>query len=149
MDSLGKCHQTEATSRNPGASVLGIGKTAQENLDLKRKAISRYLFHFAFENSVEPGYVTEKVFDALKAGTVPVYLGPKRDCQLLVPFNKAVIYIEDFYEGASGMDEVAERLSSYLHALAQNRTAYEEHLQWRKQFRGIYYFSPSHDQVAL
>jgi hypothetical protein len=142
VDSLGKCHQTEATTKNPGASRLGSGKTAQENLELKRKAISRYLFHFAFENSVEPGYVTEKVFDALKAGTVPVYLGPKRDCKLLVPFDKAVVYVEDFYEGASGIEEVAQRLSRHLHALAQNRTAYEEHLQWREHFSPASVTSP-------
>ena len=132
VDSLGKCHQTKATSNNPGASVLGLGKTAQENLELKRKAISQYLFYLAFENSMEPGYVTEKVFDALKAGTVPVYLGPKKDCHQLVPFDKAVVYVEDFYEGAAGMEEVAQRLSGFLEALAQNRTAYEEHLQWRQ-----------------
>ncbi len=35
---------------------------------------NRYLFYFAFENTIEPGYVTEKVFDALNAGVVPVYV---------------------------------------------------------------------------
>ena len=34
----------------------------------KRQAISRYMFHLAFENAVERDWVTEKPFDALLAG---------------------------------------------------------------------------------
>jgi Glycosyltransferase family 10 (fucosyltransferase) C-term len=34
----------------------------------KREAISRFMFHMAFENSIESGYVTEKPFDALLSG---------------------------------------------------------------------------------
>jgi len=36
---------------------------------------SQYKFNIAFENSVYPGYVTEKLVDALAAQTVPVYYG--------------------------------------------------------------------------
>ena len=41
------------------------------NLILKREAISKFMFNMAFENSIEEGYVTEKPFDALMAGTFP------------------------------------------------------------------------------
>eukprot|EP01051_Picozoa_sp_SAG22_P003884 SAG22_NODE_197_length_15520_cov_116.311264_6_plen_675_part_00 len=40
-----------------------------------RAAIARYSFYLAFENSNEPGYVTEKVYNGLDAGAIPVYLG--------------------------------------------------------------------------
>jgi hypothetical protein len=53
--------------------TLQRGSTPAETLRLKQRGISRYLFHLAFENTVEPGYVTEKVFDALKAGTCVCY----------------------------------------------------------------------------
>jgi len=36
---------------------------------------SRYRFSIAFENSSHPGYTTEKLLDALVAGTVPIYWG--------------------------------------------------------------------------
>lgn len=36
---------------------------------------SGYRFSIAFENSCHPGYTTEKVLDALIAGTVPIYWG--------------------------------------------------------------------------
>lgn len=37
----------------------------------KTELLSHYKFTFTFENSQEEDYVTEKVFDALVAGSVP------------------------------------------------------------------------------
>jgi hypothetical protein len=41
----------------------------------KMEALSRFRFSLCIENCVFPGYVTEKLFDGIFAGTVPVYLG--------------------------------------------------------------------------
>lgn len=41
----------------------------------KHKTLATYRFAICFENESAPGYVTEKIFDCLVAGTVPVYLG--------------------------------------------------------------------------
>lgn len=41
----------------------------------KRWALARYKFSICYENAVEPGYLTEKIFDCFVAGTIPVYLG--------------------------------------------------------------------------
>ena len=38
-----------------------------------------YRFMLCFENSVTPGYVTEKVFDAWSCGTIPIWNGIDRD----------------------------------------------------------------------
>lgn len=44
--------------------------------DSKQSVLSKYRFSIAFENSVgNPGYISEKLFDSLRAGTVPIYLG--------------------------------------------------------------------------
>lgn len=44
----------------------------------KRDVLGKYRFGFCYENTTEiPGYITEKIFDIMMAGTVPVYLGPK------------------------------------------------------------------------
>ena len=37
--------------------------------------LARYTFSICFENMVMAGWVTEKIFHALRAGTIPVYLG--------------------------------------------------------------------------
>lgn len=41
----------------------------------KLEKLARYRFVACIENAVFPGYVTEKVIDALVAGTIPLYLG--------------------------------------------------------------------------
>lgn len=44
-------------------------------VDDKLKTLSSYKFCLAFENCRANGYITEKVFDCFKAGTVPIYYG--------------------------------------------------------------------------
>ena len=41
----------------------------------KIKTVSKAWFALAFENTRHPYYVTEKIYDVMKAGTVPIYLG--------------------------------------------------------------------------
>ena len=124
VDSLGKCKKTRA--RNDTVA-LRHGKTALDTLLMKQRAISHYMFYLAFENTIEPGYVTEKVMDALIAGVVPVYLGSTEDCKKLLPHPKAAIFLDDFRGDA-------QRLGAYLQRLAANETAYEEHRAWRRTF---------------
>jgi hypothetical protein len=65
IDGLGRCMHT-----NTGPEGVSLPKTrdTRYNLYLKRNAIGHFMFNMAFENSLEPGYVTEKPFDALIAG---------------------------------------------------------------------------------
>jgi len=90
----------------------------------KLKVISRHLFYLAFENSNSVDYVSEKVFDGLIAGTVPVYLGaPNIDDYL--PGKKCII-------NASNFGNAAE-LGKYLLSLQKNRKEYESYLAWKKE----------------
>ncbi|MBS1531841.1 MAG: hypothetical protein JSU01_16155 [Bacteroidetes bacterium] len=41
----------------------------------KRSFLSEYKFTIAFENYVYPGYQTEKLYDAMQAGSIPIYCG--------------------------------------------------------------------------
>eukprot|EP01031_Cornospumella_fuschlensis_P025617 gene25617-30937_t len=125
IDSLGKCMTTR---QNPEGVVLRKGSTEQETLQLKQETISRYMFYLAFENSFEPGYVTEKVFDALIAGTVPIYLGSTPDCKKLMPHPKAAVYVSDFPD--------MRALAGYMQSLMDNEALYEQHRQWRRQHVG-------------
>jgi Glycosyltransferase family 10 (fucosyltransferase) C-term len=123
VDSLGACMKT----KNRAIEVLRMGSSAQETLILKQHAISKYLFYLAFENSKEPGYVTEKFMDGLVAGTVPVYMGDSATCKKLLPHPKAVIFFDDFNSTSD--------LGEYLIYLSRNESAYEEHRAWRKDFK--------------
>jgi len=45
-------------------------------IDRKHWVLSRYKYSLCFENDLAaPGYITEKIFDCLISGTIPVYLG--------------------------------------------------------------------------
>jgi hypothetical protein len=112
---------------NPEGVTLPSNPEARYDMVVKRKAIARFMFNMAFENSIEEGYVTEKPFDALIAGTVPVYLGDAAHLKRLLPHPKAAIFIAD-YNGNM------QALATYLNYLTRNETAYEEHRAWRKTF---------------
>jgi hypothetical protein len=43
--------------------------------DRKSETLSRYTFALCYENQTLDGWITEKLFDCLRAGTVPVYWG--------------------------------------------------------------------------
>ena len=60
----------------------------------KHDLLSSYRYTLTMENFRYPGYVTEKIFDALAAGSIPVYLGAP-DIESFVP-RDAFIDIRDF-----------------------------------------------------
>ena len=65
--------------------------------DRKVRLLRQYMFVIAAENGNEPDYVTEKVYEGLCAGAVPIYLGaPNVDD--LVPAGSVVKVPQDFDE---------------------------------------------------
>lgn len=64
---LNRCHRTES-----------IDLSADERSSAKRKKLGNYKFVVAAENYAgSRGYISEKIFDAILGGSVPVYLGEK------------------------------------------------------------------------
>ena len=122
VDGLGRCLKTPV---GPEGIELSKDRASRYDLHLKREVVSNFAFNMAFENSYEDGYVTEKPFDALLSGSVPVYLGDSKQLKKLLPYDKAVIYFADF-------DNNATALVSYMNYLVKNETAYEEHRAWRR-----------------
>ena len=62
-------------------ALMSIYKGACES---KHEILSQYKFSLCLENMVMKGYITEKIFDCLYTGTVPLYLGAS-DISGLVP----------------------------------------------------------------
>ena len=56
---------------------------------------SNYKYILAFENNMEPEYVTEKVFHGLLTGLVPIYYGD-RSVFDYIPGNHTIIYAPDY-----------------------------------------------------
>jgi hypothetical protein len=88
----------------------------------KRELIARYKFTLAFENSIAPDYVTEKLYDPLIAGSVPVYLGAP-NVRDFAPAEGCFINAADFDGPAA--------LAAHLNWLDENDAAYAAHLAWK------------------
>jgi alpha-1,3-fucosyltransferase 10 len=87
----------------------------------KLTVISRYHFYLALENSIAPDYVTEKIFDALIAGTIPIYRGAP-NCREFVP--------EGSFIDATTFNG-PKILADHLHRLVENPTDYAAYFAWR------------------
>lgn len=84
----------------------------------KRDVLGKYQFGFCYENTAEiPGYITEKIFDVMMAGTVPVYLGPE---------NAGTHIPEECFIDRSKFPDHAS-LYSYLSKMTETR--YNEYLE--------------------
>jgi hypothetical protein len=88
----------------------------------KLDVIAHYAFDLAFENAVADDYVSEKFFDPLVVGTVPVYLGAP-NVDRFAPGDHCFINTADF----TGPKELA----NYLLYLRDHRAEYEAYLAWK------------------
>jgi hypothetical protein len=86
--------------------------------------IAGYKFTLAFENAIARDYVTEKFFDPLIAGSVPVYLGAPNVAEL-APADHCFIDVTDFRS--------PQDLAEYLLALDEDDAAYGEYLAWKRK----------------
>ena len=83
-----------------------------------------YKFNLAFENGNVVDYVTEKVYEALASGVLPVYMGAP-NIQEYVPDN-SIINFADF-------DFNTTRLAWHLQECMRNESLYYSYHAWRSQ----------------
>ena len=85
------------------------------------------MFSFAIENSHEQGYVTEKLWQPLKMGAIPIYsVGPFRDNALMLPHPDAALVVEDFPS--------IQHLAEYMQKIASDKSLWFKHaMAWRKK----------------
>lgn len=99
-----------------------IKNSYKGEIDDKQIILQKYKFAFCFENSIFPGYVTEKIFDAMFAGSVPIYLGAP-DIKKYIP-SSCFIDLRDF----KNYDD----LYNYISAIKEDK--YNEYLISIKKF---------------
>lgn len=87
-----------------------------ESVQAKFAFLDNYRFNLCFENSSYPGYVTEKLYDALCAKTIPIYWGSPT---VEVDFNpKAFLNYHDYNNDRDFFDAIRE--------IEENPDMYEE-----------------------
>ncbi len=111
----------------------------------KLDTIARYKFTLAFENAIARDYVTEKFFDPLLRGSVPIYLGAP-NVETFAPGDKCYLNVNDF--------ESPRALAAYVQFLARDADAYNEYFAWKQKpfrpaFRELTERYGEHPQVRL
>ncbi|XP_070685596.1 alpha-(1,3)-fucosyltransferase 4-like [Pempheris klunzingeri] len=90
------------------------------------RLVGRYQFYLALENSQHTDYITEKLWNAVRAGAVPVVLGPSRqNYERFLP-PEAFIHVDDF--------PTVRGLARYLLMLRRNPARLRRHLDWRGSY---------------
>jgi hypothetical protein len=89
----------------------------------KLDLLAQYKFDLSFENSCAEDYVTEKFFDPLVVGTVPVYLGAPNVDQF-APGDRCFINTSDFQH--------PKDLAEYLLHLDRDESAYAAYHSWKE-----------------
>ena len=82
-----------------------------------------YYFWFTAENSNAESYVTEKVYEALDAGVVPVYFGAP-NVDRFVPHPSAVIMADRYSP---------RELATLLNETASDPAKYASYFEWKKK----------------
>lgn len=91
--------------------------------------LSKYQFYLALENSQHADYITEKLWNAVVAGAVPVVLGPSRqNYERFLP-PEAFIHVDDF--------ATVRGLARYLLMLRRNPSRLQHHLDWREGYSAV------------
>ena len=111
VHSYGRCYRNRTLPEDVGRKT-------------KLETIAGYKFTLALENAVAPDYVTEKLYDALVAGSVPVFLGAP-NVDEFAPGDNCYINAADF---ASAND-----LADYLLHLNGDEAAYQRYLSWHSR----------------
>jgi alpha-1,3-fucosyltransferase 10 len=139
VHSYGKCLQNREEPEMPEDPAWP--KIAQRRAR-KVKVLSHYKFYLAFENDAVDDYVSEKVFEGLFAGAVPIYRG-SRSIHKFMPGN-------DSYIDANNLEP--EELANTLQRLSTDEAAYNKYMAFKQRplpesFQQIAMMSYTHPNV--
>jgi hypothetical protein len=120
----------------PGVADL-VRRAYRGPVEDKLATLAGYRFGLCLENAAHDGYVTEKIFDAMFAGCIPVYLGAP-DIERFVPLE-AFIHVRRFRS--------YEDLTNYVRSLS--RSEFVARLEAVRTFLASPRFNPFfHENIA-
>jgi hypothetical protein len=120
IDALGKCKNNK-NMRDLFPVCADIQRSGPTVWQQSECLLHNYKFYLAIENTREPDYISEKLYQGLRAGSVPVYLGAPNVRDYL-PDNSAV-YLDDFAS--------LEDLVKYLESAMADEAIYKRHHVWK------------------
>lgn len=130
MDNYGAC----------GNNMESMGEftySKHDNTD-KLSKIAEYQFSLAFDNTEEEYNQSEKLWQSLLAGTIPIYWGAP--VKHLLPCENCIIDVRDFQPngpeshitGQGG--PTADAITALVQKLNNDASQRDKYLEWRKTF---------------
>ena len=116
----------------------------------KHGVLKKYLVYLAAENCNEVDYVSEKVYGALAAGSVPIYLGaPNIYESTFVPPNSLLIPPTDMNN-----DALVAAFAAEVSKVINNKAEWEAKVAWRQQplteeYKRKFAFTCTHSSCRL
>lgn len=74
----------------------------------KRRFLEQYNFNICPENSDSPGYVTEKLFQAIQAGCIPIYWGSSQNPEPDVLNHDAILFWEQGTDNSKVIHQIQD-----------------------------------------
>lgn len=119
IHSYGKCHKN---IDEPKMADDPRWPAPAQRRARKVKILSYYKFYLAFENLEVDDYVSEKVFEGLFAGTVPIYRGAQQIANFM-PSNDSFINANEMFPA---------QLAVLLHELENDEKRYSRYLAFKR-----------------
>ncbi|KAF0986296.1 hypothetical protein HZS_1281 [Henneguya salminicola] len=112
-----------------------FGKCYNNYIDKRERAIklNEYKFYLSFENVHCDEYITEKYWDTVQYGTIPIILGTEKYLKGIL--KNSYINVFDF--------QSPKQLSEYLNFVSSNKTEYFKYHLWRKYYSAYNYIPDS------
>ncbi|KAI3634730.1 hypothetical protein MIR68_007111 [Amoeboaphelidium protococcarum] len=134
IDAIGSClHNTDEFNDL-------LGQSGESKIEI----FSNYKVCIAMENSLNRDYVTEKLWDALAAGCIPIYLGAPNVIRDFLPHPDAIIaaphmnafdaFLRDPYENITyeaPFQKSFEDFVKEVQLVLNNETEYDRRQSWR------------------
>eukprot|EP01067_Filipodium_phascolosomae_P006277 Filipodium_phascolosomae@DN4533_c0_g1_i1.p1 len=105
-----------------GKGWNGYPRGDNGHVDDKLETLSRYKFTFSIENCNSTGYITEKIFDPMATGSIPIYIGAPNILEY-VP-SRCFVDMRKF----PGLAELVDHLTNFT------EEQYNEHFSCIKEF---------------
>jgi glycosyltransferase involved in cell wall biosynthesis len=123
IDSYGNLHNDQELPEQVRNRII-LSQTHKLSEDDKMSYYRKYQFVIAFENAIEPDFVTDKFFYPLLAGSVPIYFGAPN--------------IEDFAPGDNCFIDVRQfdnpqSLAQFIHTCCEDEQLYAKFFEWKHQ----------------
>ena len=120
VDGYGRC------ANNSRCTEVGDGwhdQTSRQSCELVIR--DNYKFYLAFENSICNGYATEKVWNKLKFGTVPIVMGGSNYTKILPP--NSFIDVRNFSS--------PQALAKYIQKVDSDDSLYNSYFAWQRNYQ--------------